>query len=139
MKKILSFLALVAVLALGAANAQAGEKAATAVEAVIIGGAVVGGAALALKPHHHKHHPVEPLPDHRFDQGISYPTTIPLAPGPVILPHPIGSGVYGSSDRPAAIGAGVSPKSSSPIGAGVSPQSSPHPARKPDYDPYHSN
>ncbi|KAB2689219.1 hypothetical protein [Brucella pseudogrignonensis] len=139
MKNFLTFPALVAVLALGAAHAQAGEKAANAVEAVIIGGAVVGGAALALKPHHHKHHPGAPLPDHRFDQGMSYPTTIPLAPGPVILSHPVGSGVHGSSDRPGPIGTGVSPQSSSPIGAGVSPQSTPQPAGKPSYDPYHAH
>lgn len=139
MKEIVAFPALVAALILGVADAQAGEKASNAVKAVIIGGAVVGGAALVLKPHHHKPQQGQTLPDHRFDQGMSYPATIPLAPGPVILPHPLRSGSSAHGEGAGPIGTGVFPHASSPVGAGVSPQSSPQPARKPDYDPYHTN
>ncbi|WP_079211084.1 hypothetical protein [Brucella pituitosa] len=136
MNRILVFPALIAVLAFATVHAQADEHGSDALKAAIIGGVVVGGAALVLKPHHHKHHEVGPRPDHRFDQGMSYPRTIPLAPGPVILPHAIGTGVEGQTVRPGPVGSGVSPQSSSPIGTGVSPRSGSYQSQQPDYDPY---
>lgn len=129
------FPALIAALALGIPQAHAGEKQSDALKAAIIGGVVVGGAALVLKPHHHKHPIADSLPDHRFDQGMSYPNTIPLAPGPVILPHAVGGGVESHSDRPGPVGTGVSPLAT-PLGAGVSPQAGPYLSPKPVYDSY---
>lgn len=135
MNRNVVFPALIAALALGIPQAHAGEKQSDALKAAIIGGVVVGGAGLVLKPHHHKRSAAGPLPDHRFDQGMSYPNTIPLAPGPVILPHAIGGGVESHSDQSRPVGTGVSPQST-PIGAGASRQSVPYPSPEPVYDPY---
>lgn len=96
-------------------------------KAVIVGGVLLGGAALAIAEHnHHKHRRHDDAP------------RIPLAPGPVKPQHQIGNGAAPIRQPVPTIGGGVIPSPPYGIGQGVTPnQRLPfHRPRPHSYNPY---